>query len=131
MLGISKVLDAAVKLADTGIPAFPVLANKHPATPDWLLAEFQPKPRPSIPASPTIRFCTDNWLRGLVRTVASASEGQRNSILFWASCRAGEALRDGKATEDFLTSVLLEAAMHAGLPQREALRTIISGVQRT
>ena len=33
MRGIGKVLDVALKLADTGMPVFPVLANKHPATP--------------------------------------------------------------------------------------------------
>jgi len=99
--------------------------------PDWLLAEFQPRPRPSVPASTAIRFCSDGWLRGLIRTVANAPEGQRNSILFWAACRAGEAVRDGKADEDFVVPVLVEAALRAGLPQAEAQRTIDSGVHRS
>jgi hypothetical protein len=252
MLGVGKVLDVALKLADTGMPVFPVLANKHPATPhsfkdassdsaalrelwrrypgplvgvptggitgfdvldfdttkhpeagdwwranrhrlpptrahqtrsggfhllfrhdavvrgvagkicvgvdtraagnfivwwpahghrvidaplafwpDWLLAEFPRKPQPSVPASTTIRFCGDGWLRGLVRTIAHAPEGQRNSILFWAACRAGEAVRAGQADEDFAATVLVEAALRAGLPQAEARRTIDSGMQRS
>jgi hypothetical protein len=97
--------------------------------PEWLLVEFQAKPRPS-----TAPLClcagNDGWLRGLVRFVANAPEGQRNSILFWAACRAGEAVRDGRADEDFVTCVLLEAAAHAGLSLREAQLTIRSGVQR-
>jgi hypothetical protein len=59
-----------------------------------------------------------------------APEGQRNAVLFWAACRAGEAIHDGKTTEDFVTRVLLEAAAHAGLTLREAQQTIRSGIQR-
>jgi len=33
-------------------------------------------------------------------------------VLFWAACRAGEAVRDGLATDDFCTRVLLAAALH-------------------
>ena len=98
--------------------------------PDWLLAEFRPKLRLSVPASPAIRFCTGTWLRGLTRTVATAPEGKRNCILFWAACRAGEAIRNGTADEGFITEALLEAALHAGLDRRGAQATIRSGIQR-
>jgi hypothetical protein len=110
---------------------FPVLSDAPLASwPDWLLAEFKPKPRPPItPSSKPVHG--DAWLRGLVRAVAGASEGQRNSILFWAACRAGEAVRDGKASEDFVTSVLIEAALHSGLDQRGALASIKSGIRRS
>jgi hypothetical protein len=37
---------------------------------------------------------------------------------------AGEAVRDGKAAETFVTDVLIEAASHAGLPEQEAQRTV-------
>ena len=106
---------------------FPVLSDAAPAPwPDWLLAEFRPKPKPT---SCVADFrAGDGWLRGLVRTVATAAEGERNSILFWAACRAGEAVRDGKAAEDFVVDVLVEAATHAGLPQLEAQNTIQSGM---
>jgi hypothetical protein len=110
----------------------PVLSNAPLAAwPEWLLAEFRPKPQPSKAPSSTIAPNGDGWLRGLVRVVAAADEGYRNSILFWASCRAGEAIRDGRATEAFVTDVLLEAAGHAGLSEQEAARTIQSGVRRT
>jgi hypothetical protein len=101
--------------------------------PLWLVVALTPPPAPvlisSMPRCPLFSR-NDAWLRGLVRLVARAPEGQRNSILFWASCRAGEAIRDGKAAEDFVTDVLIEAAKHAGLPQREAQRTIKSGLNQ-
>jgi hypothetical protein len=98
--------------------------------PDWLLAEFQPKQRPSVPSSTAIRFCGDGWLRGLIRFVAYAAESERNQKLFWAACRAGEVVREGNADEGFVAEVLLEAALHAGLDQRGAQATIRSGLQR-
>jgi hypothetical protein len=75
--------------------------------------------------------CGDGWLRGLVRAVATATEGDRNSILFWAACRGSEAVRDGKAAEGFVNNVLLEAAKRCGLGELEAKRTIQSGMRRT
>jgi hypothetical protein len=107
----------------------PVLSDAPIAQwPDWLLAEFKPKPRPSAPS--TVTAYGNYWLRGLIRIVANAPEGQRNSILFWAACRGGEAVRDGKADEGFVTGVLLEAALHAGLDQHSAHKTIASGLNR-
>lgn len=57
-------------------------------------------------------------LDALVRTVAEATIGERNGTLFWAACRA--------STEGHDTDRLLAAAMSAGLPEHEALRTIAS-----
>jgi Bifunctional DNA primase/polymerase, N-terminal len=110
---------------------FPVLSDAPLAPwPDWLLAELRPKPRTAV--SNTNVYCGDDrWLRGLIHTVATAPEGQRNSILFWAACRAGEAIRAGKGAEDFVIGVLRESAMHAGLTLREAQQTIRSGIQRS
>jgi hypothetical protein len=94
-------------------------------------AAFPPVPRE--PREPIKvwewKSCGDGWLRGLVRTVANAVEGQRNSTLFWAACRARDRVADGSADEGFITDVLLEAAHHAGLPQLEAQRTIRSGMR--
>jgi hypothetical protein len=97
--------------------------------PGWLLAEFHPKPR-LVRTAPITALPGDGWLRGLVRLVANASEGQRNRVLFWASCRAGEAVRDGKTGADFVADVLIEAAARAGLPQLEARRTVQSGMRQ-
>jgi hypothetical protein len=72
----------------------------------------------------------NGWLRGLVRAVVNAAEDQRNAILFWTACRGGEAVRDGKADEGFVATVLIEAAMRAGLPVIEARNTVKSGMGR-
>jgi putative DNA primase/helicase len=94
----------------------PVLADAPLAAwPEWLLTEFAPKPQPiKQTTSGPLQLRGDSWLRGLARTVASAAEGQRNSTLFWAACRARDAIDSGKGDEDFVVDVLLEAARHAG-----------------
>jgi Bifunctional DNA primase/polymerase, N-terminal len=115
----------------TGLP---ILSDAPPAPwPDFLLEHFRPKPRLVTSSSPEpIVSRSDAWLRGLVRLVCGAPEGQRNQILFWAACRAGEAVRRGKADESFVTDVLaIAATKHAGLPQSEAQRTIRSGIRRS
>jgi hypothetical protein len=63
---------------------------------------------------------------GLFRIVAEAHEGERNDILFWASCRAAEHGLERSAATD----ILLTAARQAGLLEREARATIASGFAR-
>lgn len=52
---------------------------------------------------------------GLVRTVYSAQDGERNKILFWAACRLSEAGEDVR----FESSPLSSAAMACGLEEVE------------
>jgi hypothetical protein len=112
-------------------------AVENPGTfaplPQWLIAVLNP-PKPTLasstPVCPLVSR-SDAWLRGLVRLVAWAPEGRRNAILFWASCRGGEAVRDGKAPEGFVVDVLIEAATYVGLTEPEARRTIQSGLRTT
>ncbi|MEU4653587.1 bifunctional DNA primase/polymerase [Streptomyces sp. NPDC023723] len=64
--------------------------------------------------------------QGLVQFVRSAHEGQRNTRLFWAACRAYE--------EDLgpaLTDALLTAALHTGLTEQEARATLASAARMT
>ncbi|MFE1921706.1 bifunctional DNA primase/polymerase [Streptomyces asoensis] len=63
---------------------------------------------------------------GLVQFVQAAHEGQRNTRLFWAACRAYE---DGIG--DQLADALTEAAVHTGLPEHEARSTITSAARMT
>ncbi|NBM21238.1 primase alpha helix C-terminal domain-containing protein, partial [Streptomyces sp. GC420] len=63
---------------------------------------------------------------GLVHFVLAAHEGQRNTRLFWAACRACE---NGLA--DALTEPLVQAAVRTGLPEREARATIASAARMT
>jgi hypothetical protein len=100
---------------------FAVSNSDMAAMPEWILTALNPPPKVST-ASTTTTFTGDGWLRGLVRLVATASEGERNSKLFWASCRVGEAVRDRKADKAFAIGVLIEAAKRCGLPELEAER---------
>ncbi|MDX2783857.1 primase alpha helix C-terminal domain-containing protein, partial [Streptomyces caniscabiei] len=61
---------------------------------------------------------------GLVHFVLTAQEGQRNTRLFWAACRAYE---NGLGPE--LANALVEVAVRTGLTEREARSTIASAAR--
>lgn len=65
-------------------------------------------------------------LVGLVRHVLDAVEGQRNSRLFWAACKAFEHAAVGRLDANAAEKALLQAAVEAGLPDREAEATLNS-----
>jgi hypothetical protein len=64
--------------------------------------------------------------QGLVQFVLAAHEGQRNTRLFWAACRAYE---DGIGPA--LVDPLVVAALGTGLSEREARATIASAARMT
>ncbi|WP_369196796.1 bifunctional DNA primase/polymerase [Streptomyces djakartensis] len=64
--------------------------------------------------------------QGLVQFVLAAHEGQRNTRLFWAACRAYE---DGIGPA--LVEPLVEAAVDTGLSEREARATLASAARLT
>ena len=111
---------------------FPILSNALPTDlPTWLHRLLLPPPRPQRTVVPVSHQHDRRALRGLIRTVATATEGQRNAVTFWAACRAGEQVRQGIMNESFVTECLLEAALHIGLPRAEAIRTIKSGLEQS
>ncbi|MFI6682858.1 bifunctional DNA primase/polymerase [Streptomyces sp. NPDC050485] len=64
--------------------------------------------------------------QGLVQFVQAAHQGQRNTRLFWAACRAYE---NGIGEE--LADALTTAAIRTGLTEREARATIASAARMT
>src|SRR5262249_38462370 len=106
------------------------ISGSPPRAPEWIVGAIRSQPAHESIKTRGGKPCGDAWLRGLARGVAPAGIGERNSILFWAACRCGERVRDGKAAENFVIDVLIEAAMHSGLTAREAQRTIQSGMRR-
>ena len=97
--------------------------------PQWLRALLEPqKPTPAATQRrapqviPGPRSQVERRVRGLIRTVAEAPEGQRNSTLNWA---AWQLAQDGLLIQEY-AAALLHAAETAGLPQAEAIRTIRS-----
>ncbi|MFE9699480.1 bifunctional DNA primase/polymerase [Streptomyces sp. NPDC006270] len=63
---------------------------------------------------------------GLVQFVLAAHEGQRNTRLFWAACRAYE-----HGIGDAFARALTAAAVRTGLPEHEARATIASAARLT
>ncbi|QTK32340.1 bifunctional DNA primase/polymerase [Kocuria rhizophila] len=97
--------------------------------PQWLRALLEPqKPTPAATQRrtpqviPGPRSQVERRVRGLIRTVAEAPEGQRNSTLNWA---AWQLAQDGLLAQEY-AQALISAAETAGLPQTEAIRTVLS-----
>ncbi|MEV6834397.1 bifunctional DNA primase/polymerase [Streptomyces sp. NPDC051133] len=103
--------------------AAPGTAHLPPAPcPSSLLRLLLPPPRTPHPTPPT----PGDHGRGLVQFVLSAHEGQRNTRLFWAACRAYE-----NGIGPTLATPLTEAALHTGLSEQEARATIASAARMT
>jgi len=61
--------------------------------------------------------------------VASAGEGERNDLIYWAACRVGEMVASGLFDADAATALIAEAATRAGLRRVEAERAARSGIR--
>ncbi|MFC9680221.1 bifunctional DNA primase/polymerase [Streptomyces sp. NPDC056948] len=109
---------------DQGVyAAAPGTAHLAPAPcPRSLLRLLLPPPRAHHPTPPS----AGGHGQGLVQFVLAAHEGQRNTRLFWAACRAYE---DGIGPA--LVDPLVEAARGTGLSEREARATIASAARMT
>ncbi|MEV4784691.1 bifunctional DNA primase/polymerase [Streptomyces tuirus] len=103
--------------------AAPGTAHLAPAPcPRSLLRLLLPPPRAHHP----VPEAAGGHGQGLVQFVLAAHEGQRNTRLFWAACRAYE---DGIGPA--LVTPLVDAAVHTGLSEREARTTIASAARMT
>ncbi|MEU0287427.1 bifunctional DNA primase/polymerase [Streptomyces sp. NPDC006147] len=103
--------------------AAPGTAHLAPAAcPPALLRLLLPPPRAHHPTPPS----AGGHGQGLVQFVLGAHEGQRNTRLFWAACRAYE---DGIGQA--LLDSLVDAARATGLSEREARATIASAARMT
>jgi hypothetical protein len=105
----------------------PGTAELSPAPcPRALLRLITPAARPHTSATSAGAGSGPAQGQGLVQFVLAAHEGQRNTRLFWAACRAyehgfGEALADS----------LVSAAVRTGLGEQEARATIASAARLT
>jgi hypothetical protein len=68
-------------------------------------------------------------LSGLAAAVRRAPTGERNATLNWAAYRAGEHASAGRLDAADAGAELLAAALEVGLSEREAVRTITSGLE--
>jgi Bifunctional DNA primase/polymerase, N-terminal len=100
-----------------------------PEWPSWVL--FSMVPPPVQPASRYARLASPcHSLKGIIGTIANARQGERNSLVFWGTCRAAELVGAGIIAEQFAEQLLVEAAASAGLPYAEARVTVRSGLRQ-
>jgi Bifunctional DNA primase/polymerase, N-terminal len=96
--------------------------------PAWLAEVLRPADPPQPAHGPHRTASTLGALRGLVRVVLEATpECDRNTRLYWSSCRAAELVSAGRVDEATATGLLVDAAARTGLPETEARRTVASG----
>ncbi|MCX3062900.1 bifunctional DNA primase/polymerase [Streptomyces beihaiensis] len=106
--------------------AVPGTADLPPAPcPPALLHLLTPPPRPHHPTTASTGRAGRHGA-GLVQFVLGAQEGQRNTRLFWAACRAYE-----NGLGESLIEALTEAAVRTGLTRREARSTVASAGRLT
>ena len=61
--------------------------------------------------------------------MATAHEGERNSLTFWVACRFAEMVETDLVGESDALALIVEAAMLAGLPRVEAIAAARSGLR--
>jgi hypothetical protein len=96
---------------------------------EGLADDSSDRPKPSRPHFRVIQGGNSgNPLTGLIRVVREAIPDARNIKLNWAAYHAGEHVANGSVARDEAESELLAAALSVGLGEREAERTIRSGL---
>lgn len=100
--------------------------------PGWLLRLVRPAPEHRQPGKPAETKNLEGYVRKAVEgerdAVVSAMEGSRNHTLNAAAFSLGTLVGAGALDSETVYVVLLGAAREAGLTEREARRTIASGL---
>jgi hypothetical protein len=98
--------------------------------PDWVTeALLRPEPAPHN----VVRFPAQSAHRkfeGIVKTIAGAREGERNSICYWGAHRMRELVAQNAIGRDAAIEIVIEAASRTGLSRNEARRTALSAFRR-
>jgi hypothetical protein len=90
--------------------------------PNWIVRKLNP-PAPNKPRRCESFKSSDGKLAGILRAIARAQEGTRNSVTFWGACRLAEMVAAGALSDSQALALIIEAASRAGLPPTEATRT--------
>jgi len=104
---------------------FNVLHRKVLApVPNWIVQALQPPEakHPGIRAI-SIGKNAQGKIAGIIRTVASGREGERNQLTFWAACRFAELVAENLINRSLAIDLIVEAAIRTGISRIEALRT--------
>ncbi|MEU9616918.1 bifunctional DNA primase/polymerase [Streptomyces sp. NPDC048209] len=112
--------------------------------PAWLAADLKrtghqdtkAEARPRVSAARLLagmRPVNDNYVatavRAEVQQLAQQTEGGRNAATFKAAARLGRFIPSGKLSESEVENLILAAAQSAGLPEREAISAVRSGIR--
>lgn len=68
-------------------------------------------------------------LEGALARVIYSKTGERNSLLFWSACRAGELVKEGVLSKEEAIRICSAAGQQSGLSELESRRTAKSGVE--
>lgn len=108
----------------------PELGYSEPQpVPEQLLRLMLPPPpviRPQRRHTPSPGDAAGRALEGLVNVVLTAPQGERNSKLYWAASKAWAHVGDGHLAAGDVEAELIAAAVHIGLSDSEARRTVAS-----
>jgi hypothetical protein len=98
--------------------------------PHWIVRWLNPPPPPKSSRRCESFKTSDGKLAGILRTIALAQEGTRNSVTFWGACRLAEMVAAGALSNSQAVALIIEAASRAGLPPTEATRAAQSALRR-
>jgi hypothetical protein len=96
--------------------------------PSWLIEAATPPPPPVVRQSDTLLSAKGAMrkVEGVIGAVATAQAGQRNAIAYWGARRLAEMVAQRILAERDAIALGIEAATQAGLPAKEAQRTVTS-----
>jgi hypothetical protein len=95
--------------------------------PELILKKLSPPEPDPVPVSRpvTVDFACRK-IEGIIGSIATARQGERNSLLHWGACRLWELVQQSILTRSDAFALAVEAGRQAGLPHVEACRTVKS-----
>ena len=94
--------------------------------PEWIVEKLNPPEPEPLPQRPVTETFARRKIEGIVGTIATASEGQRNAVLHWGACRLSELVQQSILSHNDALALAIEAGTRAGLHYAEAGRTVKS-----
>jgi hypothetical protein len=91
--------------------------------PEWIIERLNKQPEYVPQRRPVTVKAASRKLEGIVGAIATAPEGQRNSLLHWGACRLSELVQQSTLTAGDAFAIAVEAATRTGLPYAEVART--------
>jgi hypothetical protein len=94
--------------------------------PDFIIEGLNPPEPEYVRQGPITVQAACRGIEGIIRTIAMAAPGERNTKLFWGASRLKEKAEQSILSRSDAIGLALEAANRAGLSPLEARRTVAS-----